>query len=245
MAAIPKRFAVFKAGYASGYTETKYGGYAEMLANLFKDPGDVWDIYAVIDGKFPSQKELDGYDGFVITGSSADAHGNNEWILKLCDVINYLFDRHKKVLGICFGHQVLSRALGGNTGRASVGWELGLKEIHLNNDLLHRFYGMELPPVLKAIESHQDQVSCVPPNGIVLGYSAQTDIEIFAVGNTVLGIQCHPEFSEDVLLDILKARLAQKIINEEVANEAMLSFKDRQPDQEILKNFCKLFLKRQ
>jgi hypothetical protein len=99
---------------------------------------------------------------------------------------------------------------------------LGLKEIHLNNDLLHRFYGMELSPVLKAIESHHDQVSCVPPNGIVLGYSAQTDIEIFAVGNTVLGIQCHPEFSEDVLLDILKARLAQKIINEEVANEAML-----------------------
>jgi GMP synthase-like glutamine amidotransferase len=43
-----------------------------------------------------------------------------------------------------------------------------------------------------------------------LGYSAQTDIEIFAVGNTVLGIQCHPEFSEDVLLDILKARLACK-----------------------------------
>jgi hypothetical protein len=46
-------------------------------------------------------------------------------------------------------------------------WELGLKEIHLNNDLLHRFYGMELSPVLKAIESHQDQVSCVPPNGII------------------------------------------------------------------------------
>jgi hypothetical protein len=66
-----------------------------------------------------------------------------------------------------------------------------------------------------------------------LGYSAQTDIEIFAVGNTVLGIHCHPGFSEDVLLDILKARLAQKIINEEVANEAMLSFKDRQPDQFI------------
>jgi plastin-1 len=44
---------------------------------------------------------------------------------------------------------------------------LGLKEIHLNNDLLHRFYGMELSSVLKAIESHQDQVSCVPPNGIV------------------------------------------------------------------------------
>lgn len=244
MAGIPKRFAVFRAGHATEYIETKYGGYGEMLANLFKDPGEVWDIYAVIDGKFPSQKELDSYDGFVITGSSANAHDNNEWIQKLCDVINYLYDRHKKVLGICFGHQVLSRALGGKTGKASVGWELGLKDIHLNNDLLSRFYGMELPPVLKAIKSHQDQVSCVPPNGIVLGCSAKTDIEIFAVGNTVLGIQCHPEFSEDVLLDILKFRLARGIISEEVANEVILSFKDRQPDQEILKNFCKLFLKK-
>ncbi|KAH9306690.1 hypothetical protein KI387_011094, partial [Taxus chinensis] len=56
-------------------------------------------------------------------------------------------------------------------------------------------------------------VSCVPPNGVVLGYSSKTPIEIFAVGNFVLGIQGHPEFSEDVLSDLLNSRLARGTIS--------------------------------
>eukprot|EP01018_Ginkgo_biloba_P027451 Gb_28938 [translate_table: standard] len=244
MSAIPKRIAVFKTGYDNPYTETTYGGYGEMLANSLKEPGEIWDIFPVIDGKFPSEKELNEYGGFVITCSSTDAHENEEWILKLCDVLKYLYESEKKLLGICFGHQVLSRALGGKTGRSSVGWELGLKDVHLKSDLVHKFSGLELPPVLKVIESHQDQVgsfggvpichhyyariffkydlsqdllrtlylyvliiiasefwqplpykvSCVPPNGFVLGYSTNTEIEMFAIGNRVLGIQFHPEF---------------------------------------------------
>lgn len=53
---------------------------------------------------------------------------------------------------------VLCRALGGKTGRASVGWELGLKDITLNTDLVWKLYGLKIPPVVKVIESHQDQV---------------------------------------------------------------------------------------
>eukprot|EP01018_Ginkgo_biloba_P027452 Gb_28939 [translate_table: standard] len=177
------------------------------------------------------------------TGSSSDAHADEEWIIKLCDVLKNLHESKKKLLGICFGHQVLSRALGGKTGRASVGWELGLKNVHLNSDLVHKFSGLDLPPVLKVIESHQDQVSCVPPNGVVLGYSTKTEIEMFAIGNSVLGIQFHPEFSKDVLLDILNVRLARGTISEEVANEARLSFEDKEPNHDIVQNFCKSFLK--
>ncbi|XP_057848339.2 gamma-glutamyl peptidase 5 isoform X1 [Cryptomeria japonica] len=243
MAAIQQCFAVLETGYSSEYTQMKYGGYGKMVQNLCKDTGEVWDIFRVMEGEFPSQEELHKYDGFVLTGSSYDAHGNEDWILKLCDVLRCLYDKNKKLLGICFGHQVLCRALGGKTGRASVGWELGLKDITLNTDLVWKLYGLKIPSVLKVIESHQDQVSCIPPSGVVLGYSARTAIEIFAVGNSVLGIQGHPEFSEDVMLDLLKSRLARGTISEELYKEGELSFKDGQPDEEALTGLCKAFLK--
>ena len=37
----------------------------------------------------------------------------------------------------------------------------------------------------------------------MLASSAKTKIEIFAIGENVLGIQGHPEFTEDITLDIL------------------------------------------
>lgn len=49
--------------------------------------------------------------------------------------------------------------MGGATGRSTVGWELGLKEITVNEALLAKPYGARLPRVLKIMETHRDAVS--------------------------------------------------------------------------------------
>jgi hypothetical protein len=38
-------------------------------------------------GKIPSVEEFEGVRGILITGSMYDAHGDDEWILKLIDLI--------------------------------------------------------------------------------------------------------------------------------------------------------------
>lgn len=107
------RFAVLVTGHPSPFSQAKYGGYGAMLRDLLRDPGDTWDTFHVLDGVFPSPQQLHVYRGVVLTGSPHDAHGNQDWILQLCDTLRYLHHKRKKVLGICFGHQVLSSALGG------------------------------------------------------------------------------------------------------------------------------------
>lgn len=108
-----RRFAVLKTGHGSDYTERAHGGYGQMLARLLKDQeegeGEVWDIFSVIDGDFSFLEpgEDDYYDGYVITGSAADAHATNvDWINRLCDALVLLHRQRKRLLGICFGHQV-------------------------------------------------------------------------------------------------------------------------------------------
>lgn len=58
----------------------------------------------------------------------------------------------------CFAGQVLSRALGGKTGRASVGWEVGLRDICLTDAFFSKPYAVGMPPILKVLEVHRDQV---------------------------------------------------------------------------------------
>lgn len=216
-----------------------------MMVDLLRDSSyETWDILPLVDGFQPSLEQLDTYEGFVITGSNHDAHGNEPWIVNLCDILRHLHTQRKKVLGICFGHQILSRALGGKTGRAPVGWELGERVVQLCMEAFSkRSYGRDLPSKMRVIESHQDQVLELPPDAELLGFSERTPFEVFGVGNHILGIQGHPEFDVDVVMDIIESRAASGILSEEVASYSKASITEHNPDRKLWQKLCKDFLK--
>nr|DAD27526.1 TPA_asm: hypothetical protein HUJ06_028994 [Nelumbo nucifera] len=155
-----KRFALFLAGRDSDHVKKVYGGYYNVFVDAFGEEGEQWDLFRVVDGEFPDKEELHKYHGFVISGSPSDAHGNDPWILKLCLLLQNLYAMEKEVLGICFGHQVLCRALGGKVGRSYTGWDIGLRKVKLMQDLqAHTVFGCltEIPTFLSIIQCHQDE----------------------------------------------------------------------------------------
>lgn len=101
-----KRFAVLLCAEDSEYVKKKYGGYFGVFVRMLAAEGEKWDVYRVVAGEFPDEEEIGWYDGFVITGSCSDAHSNDVWICKLIALLRKLDSLKKKVLGICFGHQV-------------------------------------------------------------------------------------------------------------------------------------------
>lgn len=101
-----KRYALLLAAKNSDYVKKVHGGYFNLFVKAFGEEGEQWDLFRVVEGEFPDIEHLENYDGFVISGSPFDAFGHDLWILELCSLLQILHFKHKKILGICFGHQV-------------------------------------------------------------------------------------------------------------------------------------------
>lgn len=115
-----KRYAVLLCAQDSEFVKNKYGGYLGVFASLLKDDGETWDVYRVCNGEFPQEDELECYNGFVISGSCCDAHGNDVWICRLVNLLKKLDSMKKKLLGVCFGHQVCELNLQKNVNRMPI-----------------------------------------------------------------------------------------------------------------------------
>ncbi|CAL1358592.1 unnamed protein product [Linum trigynum] len=233
-----KRYALLMAARDSDYVKKAYGGYFNVFFAAFGEKGERWDLFRVVDGEFPDVDDLHGYDGFVVSGSPYDAYGNDEWILELCFLLKTLDFMKKKVLGICFGHQVLCRALGGKVGKAVNGWDIGLRRVEMVEDDL-----MQAPPSLSIIECHQDEVWEVPPAAKVVAVSEKTGVEMFAIGGHILGIQGHPEYTKDILFSIIDRLLNDGFIERELAEKAKSGLEVDEPDRNRWEKICRDFLK--
>ena len=106
----------------------EFGEYPDMFQRLVLAANSdvsfsVWDVE---EGVRPTPAEIDAVDGFIITGSKSSAYDDKEWIRDLERLVQELHARRKKMVGICFGHQVIARALGGTVAKSDKGWGVGV-----------------------------------------------------------------------------------------------------------------------
>ncbi|XP_021816825.1 gamma-glutamyl peptidase 5-like [Prunus avium] len=237
-----KKFALLLCAEDSEYVKKMYGGYFGVFLKMLSEEGEAWDLYRVACGEFPLDEEIDGYDGFVISGSSRDAHGNDAWICRLLALLKKLDDMKKKVLGICFGHQILSRALGGKSGRAITGWDIGIRTVHLSASS-KAFSSLKIPALLSIYEIHRDEVWELPPKAELIAWSEKTGVEMFKYGDHIMGIQGHPEYTKDILLNLIDRLVKLEYIVDTETEELKAKLQASEPDQEAWKSVCRSFLK--
>ncbi|CAJ1936123.1 unnamed protein product [Sphenostylis stenocarpa] len=238
-----KRFAVLMCAEDSEYTKKVYGGYSEVFVRMLAEEGETWDVYKVVRREFPEDHELALYDGFVITGSCSDAHGNDIWVRDLLNLLRKLHSMNKKLLGICFGHQILARALGGKVTRSPTGWDIGVRTITLSPSLPFSLSCLDLPSRLSIIECHRDEIRELPAKAEVIAWSDKTGIEVFKYGDHIMGIQGHPEYSKDILLHLIDRLIQQNFIIDTVGVQARERAALWEPDKEAWKKVCVSFLK--
>ncbi len=136
-------------------------------------------------------------DGWIITGSPASVYDVVDWLEPAKDSIRAACIAEHPVLGVCFGHQLVAQALGGNVLLNPLGWELGLAEISLSPEgrVSDLFANLKNPG--NVFESHQDCVQALPPQAVLLAENTM-GIQSFQVGANSFGVQFHPEFTSEI-----------------------------------------------
>jgi GMP synthase-like glutamine amidotransferase len=103
----------------------EFGEYPDMFIALLGelDPTLEFSVYDVEQGEYPA--DIDEVDAYLITGSKSSVYEDKPWIARLIDFVRELHRRGKKLVGICFGHQLVAQALGGKTEKSAKGWGVG------------------------------------------------------------------------------------------------------------------------
>jgi GMP synthase (glutamine-hydrolysing) len=210
------------------------------FANLFREAlAPVWAGAMVeFDARRFELPDPNEVTALVVTGSASSVTERSPWIWAAESALTRFVAAGVPTLGVCFGHQLLGQALGGQVQRNPRGREIGTVETELfADDPLFS----DLPRRLLVNMSHVDSVVALPSGARVL---ARTELDPHAAvrfGERAWGVQFHPEFDGSVMRGYIEARASQ-IESEGIALHGLRS--ETSPDAtRILTRFAELALR--
>ncbi|MEM7770489.1 MAG: hypothetical protein AAF327_08265 [Cyanobacteria bacterium P01_A01_bin.37] len=144
---------------------------------------------------YPTDEELTTLDGIVISGSANAAYDEDDWVVRLREVIQDYHQKTIRLSGFSFAPQIVAQALGGKVERNPPGTELSVVTLHLS-DTAKAYFGCDRPSYDIHVH-HNDGVTQLPPDAVSLGTSGVTEYLGWMLGNHVLVFSGHPEYSRD------------------------------------------------
>ncbi len=190
---------ILETGAPAPHLRERHGDYADMFERLLADAGFAFRRFDVQTTPPPADSACDGW---LITGSAAGVYEPHAWIAPLEDFIRQA-SASRPVAGICFGHQIMARALGGAVEKSARGWGVG---VHRYQTLDHTDW-LEAPAQFDCAVSHQDQVIAPPAGARVIAGSNFCPYGVLEyAGGRAVSMQCHPEFEHAFALDLLEHR---------------------------------------
>ena len=190
--------AILETGRPPGDLMAAHGDYVAMFGDLlaprFESCG-----YRVEDGELPVSPR--DHSAYLITGSPAGVYDPLSWIEPLQRFIRAA--KSSKMVGVCFGHQVMAEALGGHVEKSDKGWGAGLHHY----PIVRREPWMDGEAEVAVPASHQDQVVLQPPNTEIVASSAFTPYAALAwTGRPAISFQFHPEFTPEFAKALIEQR---------------------------------------
>jgi len=145
------------------------------------------------------------YSGIVLTGSNAMVTEQLDWSVTTQNWLSTALASGTRVLGICYGHQLLAEALGGSAGWNPNGLEVGTVSVSLTEAGRRDPLFSSLPDDLLVQCYHKQSVLHLPDGASILCHNNHDAVQGFVWGDLAWGIQFHPEFDDDIMHSYLEA----------------------------------------
>ena len=210
------------------------GIFRELLEGTFDGEVVGYDIRA---GEFPPLH--DELTALIITGSAANVPDQEPWMVVAQEWLRVVVPTGVPTFGVCFGHQLLAEALGGEVQLNPRGREMSTVEVERSGESLI-FDGVD--ERFQANACHVDTVVALPEGAEALAISSRDDHQCIRFSDTCYGVQFHPEFDSEVMKGYVEAR-AELIVAEGLDPDAMLARASDTPmSGQVLRNFVRYFV---
>jgi GMP synthase (glutamine-hydrolysing) len=147
-----------------------------------------------------------GFAGVLVTGSAAMVTDRHSWSEDCAAWLRAAADAGTPLFGICYGHQLLAHALGGEVGANPNGREMGTAWIESTPAAGEDALFSGLPSRFPAQTTHLQSVLRLPEDATVLACNAHDPHHAFRWRGHVWGVQFHPEFSTTHMRGYIRAR---------------------------------------
>lgn len=169
------------------------GDYDSMFEALLAGRGFTFDSYHVEAMQFPAS--IHDAEGWLLTGSKHGAYEDHPFIPPLEDFIREAYDEGVPLVGICFGHQIIAQALGGEVVKYPGGWVVGAQD-----------YDFDDGSRVTLNAWHRDQVVTLPPGATVLARNPFCEAAALVYGDRAWTVQAHPEFRDATVDGLIEYR---------------------------------------
>ncbi|HQZ11334.1 MAG TPA: gamma-glutamyl-gamma-aminobutyrate hydrolase family protein [Devosia sp.] len=224
------KLTIIQTGEVPAPLRDRFGPYPNMFHRMFEEAGHAftYETAAVFDGApFPDPEQL---EGIVITGSPAGVYDSHlSWMEPLRTFIRGAYAAKTPMLGVCFGHQIMADALGGEVRKSEKGWGLGRHVYGVSNR--PAFVGGTLPEFAVAC-SHQDQVIAPPAEAeVFLSSDFTPNAGLIYRNGAAISLQPHPEFHDDYTLALAELRRGK--VPDAVVESALASVSRASDSREV------------
>jgi GMP synthase (glutamine-hydrolysing) len=215
-----KKLLLLKVGFTFDHIARARGDYDAWFRRHLEGPETSLEVVHVALGA-PLPAHFD-YDAVVVTGSFSMVTDREHWSVATAAYLREVIERRLPTLGVCYGHQLLADAFGGQVANNPRGRQAGTVSVRLTaaaqGDPLFR----ALPEVLRVQVSHRQSVLALPEQAVLLAACEGDPHHAYRLGESTWGVQFHPEFDADVSRAYIEAR-REILVNEGLDPSALIA----------------------